>query len=219
MTIQPRPRRGLALNFKPKKGDVTHEWCGKNSVKGADCPYCPKPLLRILTLSTADPLLEVEAAKTSAVHLLYCWTCSIPYGEFSYRIRPDASVELMQVPPVNQFAFGAAGPYDDYPGVFPGQKVALVPLSEANTKEQAKARQDEDTLLELLPGTRQLGGFPPIANPQEIACPSCAKLSPLLAMICDDASGNEPMESAPPTLSQAPAVARWCSTSAASAPS
>ena len=176
------PNRGYRLTFYPMPGEVQHEFCGNHEIRGATCPHCHKPLLRILSLSASDQALNLDAAKTPIVHLLYCWTCSIPFGEFAYKINADGSIELIRVPERYEYEFGAAGPYDGYTGVFPPRKVALTPVDE---NAETTAEEDDDP-------AHQIGGEPFIANPQTIQCPVCSKPMPLLASICDDASGNDP---------------------------
>jgi len=157
------------------------------------CPNCSKPLLRILSLSAADSRLDVDPEKTGVVHLLYCWTCSIPYGVFSYRIRQNGSVELVEVPPAWEGQFGPAGPYDGYTGQYALKRVGLIPLPEQEQTRQKSAQLDMDLAFEMLSEQKhQVGGFPVIANSQDITCPVCRKESALLSVICDDASGNEP---------------------------
>jgi hypothetical protein len=167
-----------------------HEFCGPNEIENARCPNCPRPLLRILSLSGTDPRLNLDPSKTPAVHLLYCWTCSIPFGIFSYRILRDGGVQLLQVPETHAYAFGPDGPYDGYTGHFPLKKVGLTRLRQDEQRGQRAAQRDLDSALELLlRQEHQIGGFPVIANSQEMICPVCSHTSPLLAAISDSASG------------------------------
>jgi hypothetical protein len=46
--------------------------------------------------------------------------------------------------------------------------------------------------MDLFPQPHQIGGAPLIFNEEPVFCPLCARPSPLLAVICDDASGNPP---------------------------
>jgi hypothetical protein len=127
------PEWGYKLNFSPAGSEVLHEFCGEHNISGAVCPNCDKPLLRPLSLDAKDPVLNFDEARHPIVHLLYCWTCSIPYGEFSYRIGEDGSVKILQVPPRKPDSeFGPEGPYDGYTGVFRNCHVALQPLSETD---------------------------------------------------------------------------------------
>ncbi|MCU1235577.1 MAG: hypothetical protein JWP63_3544 [Candidatus Solibacter sp.] len=188
------PDHGLWLNFSPKPSDSVHHFCGPNDIEGASCPYCRKPLIRVLSLAATDSRLNLDPSKTAKVHLLYCWTCSIPYGVFSYRILNNGSIELLQIPPTWESAIGPDGPYDGYTGHYPQKLVALRQLEIAEHQRQLAAQSDIDLALELMPQKHQVGGFPIIANPQEITCPICSQESPLLAVICDDVSGNQPGE-------------------------
>lgn len=188
------PNHGLWLNFTPGPSDVVHEFCGPNDLEGAGCPYCCKPLIRVLSLAATDSRLNLDPSRTAKVHLLYCWTCSIPYGVFSYRILEDGSIELLQVPPTLESAFGRDGPYDGYTGHFPLRLVALRQLAITEHQRQRAAQSDEDLALDFMPQKHQIGGAPVIANLQEITCPLCSHESPLFAVICDDASGNQPGE-------------------------
>ena len=186
------PEWGYWLDFSPAPDAIQHDFCGSHNILGANCPNCSKPLLRILSLLTADPALRPELSKTPVIHLLYCWTCSIPYGTFSYRIRRDGAVELLKLPPTNEYAFGPDGPYDEYTGVFPIKRVGLVALTKEEQRKQQKAQFDVDLALDLFPQKHQIGGFPVILNSQEVVCPVCSNAAPLFAAICDDASGNQP---------------------------
>ena len=189
--LQSNPEWGLWLNFNPESSEIVHQFCGPHEIQGATCPDCSKPLLRLISLSATDPRLNLDPAKTSVVHLLYCWTCSIPYGVFSYRLQPNGNVELLELPARWETAFGPGGPYDGYTGIFPSKTVSLIRLSELEQEKQRAAQSDNDLSLDLFDPKHQVGGFPVIANPQEIICPVCSKQSPLFAVICDDASGNK----------------------------
>jgi hypothetical protein len=192
LPTQTNPEWGFSLNFDPGPGDVVHEFCGPHEIEGATCPNCSKPLLRLVSLSSTDKRLNVDPARTPTVHLLYCWRCSIPYGVFSYLIREDSGIELLELPPTNEYAFGPKGPYDGYTGTFPLKKVGLAPLSEEEHQKQKVAQSDVDLALELYPQQHQIGGSPVILNPMPMTCPTCSKESPFFALICDDASGNAP---------------------------
>jgi hypothetical protein len=191
--VESNPANGLRLNFEPVASEHQHDFCGPNEISGAICPACSKPLLRVLSLSAADSRLNADPAKTPAVHLLYCWTCSIPYGHFSYRVRQDGTVEVLDLPPTTEYAFGPDGPYDGYTGTYPMKKVSLVALSEEERQAEKLAHSDMDLAFTLFP-RHQIGGTPVILNSEAIACPACLKPSPFLAVICDDASGNRPGE-------------------------
>jgi hypothetical protein len=95
--------------------------------------------------------------------------------------------------PTLNVPFGPDGPYDGYTGHYWLKRVSLIPLSEKVQTRQKAAQSDSDLMLDLYgEQNHQIGGFPVIANSQEITCPVCLKESPLFAVICDDATGNNP---------------------------
>jgi hypothetical protein len=173
---------------------VQHEFCGTHEIRGASCPNCNKPLLRILSLSAKDHVLALDEAKTPVVHLLYCWTCSIPYGEFSYKINRDGSVDMLQIPKPQPYDFGIDGPYDGYTGVYPLQKVILEPIGYVDDAKLAEAQKggQYDSADDLFSPRHQVGGSPFIYNPQTRTCLNCSSEMPVLAAICNDATGNDP---------------------------
>ena len=178
------PERGYKLNFSPSSSEHQHDFCGENNIRGAICPNCNKPLLRLLSLNGSDPVLHFDPNRYPAVHLLYCWTCSIPYGEFSYQIEPDGGVKLIAVPPRQpESEFGPEGPYDGFTGLFQ-------PLSDT-AQEQLEGRHAENAPddCDVYFG-HQVGSYPLIYNPSKAFCPHCSREMPLLAAVCDDAAGN-----------------------------
>jgi hypothetical protein len=192
------PEWGYKLNFSPAISDILHDFCGKDEIAGAVCPNCDKPLLRLLSLYSEDPLLNFDRNRHPSVHLLYCWTCSIPYGEFSYEINRDGSVKILKVPPRQPGTeLGPGGPYDGYTGLFPVRRVALQPLSEAQQQE-LRARQTEDAPddIDAYFG-HQVGGYPFIYNPRKAFCPKCREEMPVLAAICDSTTGNDDFSDRP----------------------
>ena len=192
------PKHGYVLNFSPEGDAVKHEFCGTHQIRGAVCPNCNKPLLRILSLNANDNVLDLNAAKTPVVPLLYCWTCSIPYGEFSYKISPDGSIEIAQIPERQPDSeFGPEGPYDGYTGNYPLRRISLEPMADDDDAklDQARKEEEDDSDSDLFEPRHQIGGSPFIYNPQTLTCPSCSKEMPVLAAICNDATGNNPWES------------------------
>jgi hypothetical protein len=191
------PEWGYLLDFSPAAADVLHDFCGSHAITGAECPHCHKPLLRLLSLDAKDTRLNLDAARHPLVHLLYCWTCSIPFGEFSYKIKSDGSVELLQAPPRQgpKVEHGEAGPYDGYTGVFPHQRVALRPISDDAQRRLTEFQTDQSVYDEseddLFEPRHQIGGFPFVYNPTKTFCPVCSMEMPVLAAICDDARGND----------------------------
>jgi len=185
------PEHGYVLNFSPDANGVQHQFCGTHEIRGAACPNCNKPLLRILSLNAKDRVLNLDESKTPFVHLLYCWTCSIPYGDFSYRVNSDGSIEMLQIPERQPDSeFGLEGPYDGYTGLYPAQRVTLEPMKGVDDAKLAVARKEGE--YDSDDPRHQIGGSPFIENPQTPACPICSKEIPLLAAICDDATGNDP---------------------------
>lgn len=185
------PEWGYKLNFSPSASGHQHDFCGPHDIRGAICSNCNKPLLRLLSLSASDPVLNFDPTSYPVVHLLYCWTCSIPYGEFSYQIDRDGGVKLVEIPPRQpESEFGPEGPYDGFTGLFPAHRVALEPLTDTE-QEALETRQAEDGYdnSDLYFG-HQVGGYPMIYNPWKAFCRKCSKEMPLLASICDDAAGN-----------------------------
>lgn len=184
--LNSNPEHGYLLNFSPEPNNVLHEFCGTHEIRGAVCPNCNKPLLRILSLNAKDRVLNLNEAKTPSVHLLYCWTCSVPFGVFSYRVNSDESIEILHIPERQpESEFGMEGPYDGYTGKYPTRKVSLEAINEASDANWAAARKESEP-------RHQIGGSPFIENPQTPACPICSDEMPLLATICDDAAGNDP---------------------------
>ncbi len=152
--------------------------------------------MRLLSLHAKDVRLNFDVVRHPVVHLLYCWTCSVPFGEFSYRVGGDGTIELLQVAPRQPtMEFGSEGPYDGYTGVFPYRQVGLQQQT-ADEQRMLTARQSDDSDGddddELFSPRHQVGGYPLIYNPGKVFCPVCSVEMPLLAAICDDATGNDP---------------------------
>jgi len=190
-----QPTQGHWLEFDPKiRGSMQHEFGGDHRISGADCPTCRKRLLRLLSLDTRDAALGF-ASSIPFLHLFYCWTCSIPFGVFSYRIERDGSIAILSYEKDYEGAFGPEGPYEDYPEVFPKHSVSLRQLT-STEQDFLKKKGDEDVEIpeefSYLDDTpHQVGGQPFIFSPQwPITCPSCSSDAPFLAAISDNASGN-----------------------------
>jgi|HubBroStandDraft_4_1064222.scaffolds.fasta_scaffold01806_3 hypothetical protein len=188
------PEVGNWLNFSANPTDTLHDFCGPHDIAGAHCPNCNKPLMRLLSLDAKDERLRFDPVRQPVVHLLYCWTCSIPFGEFTYKVTSDGSVELLQVPPRKpEMEFGQEGPYEGYTGVFPHRQVSLQPLT-ADEEKQLRARvvdDFDDGDEDLFTPRHQVGGYPFIYNPSKTSCPLCSSEMPLLAAICDSSIGND----------------------------
>jgi hypothetical protein len=188
------PEAGYWLNFSPKPTDILHDFCGTHDIAGAIYPNCNKPLMRVLSLYAEDGRLAFDPVRHPVVHLLYCWTCSLPFGQFSYKVAGNGSVELLHVPPRQpKLEFGMEGPYDGFQGIFPHRHVALQPMTADEQKTlQARVLSDsEDDDEDLFAPRHQLGGYPFIYNPSKTFCPVCSKEMPVLAAICDSTIGND----------------------------
>jgi len=188
------PEWGYLVKFAPSATDILHDFCGENFIAAAFCPNCQRPFTRLMSLNTADKALNIERYTLPTVHLLYCWTCSIPFGTFSYKMNNDGSVELLTLPPRKPDSeHGPNGPYDGYTGLFPHRLVALESLS---PEEQLKQRNywlspDSDPVdFEVDELRHQIGGYPFIYNPLKTSCQICLGDMPLFASICNDAGGN-----------------------------
>jgi hypothetical protein len=187
------PEWGYRLNFAPSPTAILHDFCGENRIEGAFCPHCQKPLLRLLSLNTKDEVLNIDPAKIPAVHLLYCWTCGIPFDEFCYRMNDDGSVSLLKVLLRYPSEFGPEGPYDGYTGVFGIHQVSLDPVS-SEDQQRYKASwmaDDVDSCDWDCEVFHQVGGYPYLYNPERRCCPGCGMDMPFFASICDNATGND----------------------------
>jgi len=184
---------GYWLAFGLEVEDSPHQFCGENLIDGANCPACKKPLLRLLSLKANDARLHLGHPEFPFIHLLYCWTCSIPFGHFVYQMQRTGGVELLSWESDYQWAFGTDGPYEGYTGLFPGQAVGLICISEEeNRKMQLYVEKGIESPVEgdrYLYGPRhQIGGSPLIFNAEgSIRCLLCEAEIPLLAAISDDA--------------------------------
>lgn len=187
------PEHGYLLTSPgdPKVGP--HRMGGTQSIRGADCPNCKKPLLRVLTIDTSRSPFALTPSPPKFIHLLYCWTCAIPYGPLAYRLETDGAVELIEYLKEYDGVFGPEGPYDGYTGKFREVCVGL----EALTEEEEELALLVWAGAESPPGKphlgdiqHQIGGFPTIFNPQEPNCPGCGAPAPFLATICDNAEGQ-----------------------------
>jgi hypothetical protein len=191
------PEWGYWLNFSPQEGEMVQQFCGVNDIAGAECPNCRRGLVRVLSLDARDGRLNLDLARHPVVHLLYCWTCGIPYEEFAYRVMQDGSVELLRVAPrMPGVELGPAGPYEGYSGVFPARRVSLAAIS-AEGQEKLLARHGGERVEDAAGWFdlhHQVGGYPVILNPQLRFCPVCDEEMPLLASICNEAAGNDPVD-------------------------
>ncbi len=190
------PSQGYWLEFDGAGVGPKHQFAGVHQIPGSECPACHKPLMRLLSLDSTDKRLNLSPFVAPCVHLLYCWTCSIPYGDFCYELMQDGGVNVLSYKTDDPGAFGPEGPDDNYPSVFPGHSVTLKPLTKAEQDVIRGKQNDEDfdvpeEFSYLDDPRHQIGGEPLIINPQfPLECPKCSSEMPFLAAICDNAGGN-----------------------------
>lgn len=214
---QADPAEPYLLTFAGRLEKRPHRFCPSAAIAGADCPNCKKPLLRLLTLQTSElPFWRSRAKVPAAIHLLYCWTCAIPYGRFGYRIRRGGNVEILKYKDHEAGAFGPDGPYDGYTGKFPERKVGLRALSGKEQKLALQLRADEEfdeKNRHLTDPVHQIGGIPMIYNPEEVQCSACGRDIPFFATICDNARGQDYQADTSSTFvgcSSVQMVFHWC---------
>ncbi len=183
---------------------VAHRFCGEQHISGAWCQNCEKPLLKYLTIDHRDPVVHA-LCRAAPLHLLYCWTCTVPEDYFQYRAGDD-SVEILRYvegacyrsPRYEEF------PYRRYPRYFPEQVVELVPLSSDEQSFIKKCNREyigywwgnKPHHLDYLYGPmHQLGGEPWMANPLydnfygwAVKCAACGNDMPFLASFDNDAT-------------------------------
>ena len=161
------PSRGLSVQFLPGPHQFDHVAAGAHDIPGATCPNCKKPLLRLLSLDSRDPLLELDGLARPFVHLLFCWTCPLSNG-FTYGLGHDGRIALVD------YATGSPEstfPWHDYPVHFAGSAVALVPIDPVVGGSQS----------------HQIGGQPRFVQaPPRDFCPHCGGPMVFLALVADE---------------------------------
>ena len=180
-------------SFTQIMGDRTHYFCGEQTIHGAICPNCSKPLIQFLTLDTEDTRLLLLKSKTRYLSLLFCWCCNVSQEPFYYRTHTDERVEIL--------GFGQGGtasdfPYEDYPIFFPGIRCDFLEIpdnvqnliQQANRGEHVSSEiQFEGILIAQL--NHQVGGEPWLTqqNPEfRLKCCLCNKFMSFLASIGDE---------------------------------
>lgn len=184
------PGQGFSVVLAPSARNHDHRFCGDHRIEGAVCPNCDKPMLRVMSLDTADARLELQDLGVPAVHLLFCWTCNLAQGESAYELREDGGIRW-----VSYLRGGVERdfPYPDYPPAFPGTGLELEALS----------REDQATLIRLNEGSldpskldvsraplcqpaHQIGGEPFfVQSPPAELCPVCWEPMLFLASVAD----------------------------------
>lgn len=212
---QANPAEPYLLTFSGPLEDRPHAFCPSTPIQGADCPNCQKPLMRLLSLQTSE-LPFWNGHGPASIHLLYCWTCAIPYDLFSYSIHADGSIEILRYLDSYGGSLGPDGPYEGFTGVFPESRVGLRALSPEEQRLALQLRSEDEYFEEyryLTDAVHQIGGYPKIHNSQAVECPSCGKLSPFFATICDNAVGQDFQPEASLTFTQnygVQMVFHWC---------
>jgi hypothetical protein len=189
------PSEPYLVTFSGPEEDRPHTFCPEDRIAEADCPNCRKPLLMLASFETQRLPFSLGDRAPSNLHLLYCWTCAIPYDWFSYRIGALGEVEVIEFLDRYADALGPAGPYEGYTGVFPQSRVGLRALTheEQELALQLQARGEHpESLWYLTEEAHQIGGIPKIWNLRDDAlCPMCSRAAPFFATICDNAVGQE----------------------------
>jgi len=184
------PERGFTLRFT-NRSRFAHTFCGEHSIPGAQCPNCRKPLLRMLTLDTADRRLGLQGLAVPRLHLLFCWTCNLAQGEASYRLLADGGVRF-----VKHRRGGVARdfPYPNHPRFFPGSRFVPEPVPAAESRILGKLNSGELRSIDLRKADRhlatprhQIGGQPYfVQGPPSAECPRCNGPMTFLASIGDE---------------------------------
>lgn len=189
------PRQGFMLDFQ-SRGRFQHTFCGQHQIPGGRCPNCNKPFLRLLSLDTKDPRLNLGKVSFPYLHLVYCWTCAIADDFLAYHMEDGGGIKLLYY---GRGGTSAERPYPDYPEYFPGHRVELKALSRHqqdmirvfNTASSLAPVGDEDNLIDPM---HQVGGEPyVIESLPDMLCQVCGDAMPLLAAICDNAADSSAM--------------------------
>lgn len=184
------PARGFTLKVATRTR-FGHRFCGEHSIPGAQCPNCRKPLLRMLTLDTADRRIGLQGLAVRNLHLLFCWTCNLAQGETAYQVLPDGGVRF-----VKHRRGGVARnfPYPNYPRFFPGCRFVPEPVPAAESRILGKLTSGELRSIDLRKADRhlatprhQIGGQPYfLQGPPSAECPRCNGPMSFLASVGDE---------------------------------
>lgn len=140
-----------------EQAEYDHRLFGVQSIDGAWCPNCNKPLLSLASIDTRDPRLGLTHLPLARIPLLYCMRCCISWAdgdvnttglqrhrhthacgttadsfsgngcEFYYHVSAAESVSILVY---NEGYDAEYLPYPDYPDSFPGIPVMLQPINE-----------------------------------------------------------------------------------------
>jgi len=178
-----------------------HYFNGPHSIPGAHCPNCDRPLLCFLTLDTRDPRLCMMDMPFSALPLLYCWTCTISFEEFYYRLNADGGgVTLLKYG--NGIDANRNFAPDEVPLYFPLSPVELIKMTDEQVAFMDRLRNGETVFAAgdwVDTPTHQLGGLPHLCQGWDdpmFICPMCGKEMPFLAAITDQVFPADIFESA-----------------------
>jgi hypothetical protein len=166
MRIRPLSTNGSFVEFAPRhivNSTFSHTFCGEHDIEGAYCPNCKKPLLRLLSLDTSDPLVGWPGAE-GILPLLFCWTCNIAQQPFCYTWFQSGAVRL------DRFGSGGASlgfPYAQYPICFPMVEARLVPIERQQqdlirgiNSGEVDLTDAYETSLDIAKPRHQVGGEP-----------------------------------------------------------
>lgn len=84
---------GSVIRFEG--GPYAHRFGGRQSIPGADCPNCKKPLMQHLVLDTRDPLVPLRSV-APLIPLLYCMRCALCWETFSYSFEKLDRIRILQ---------------------------------------------------------------------------------------------------------------------------
>jgi len=82
-----------------ESAEYRHIRFGEHAIPGAWCPYCDKPLMRIMELDTHDPRLGMMEFPFSRLPLVYCYKCELCLGPFYYQINSDETITILLTEP------------------------------------------------------------------------------------------------------------------------
>jgi hypothetical protein len=177
------PKQGYRLVISPVHSlAYSHFFCGQPECKNAISPITRKPLLRFLSLDTADPRLELRTPLIPRIELLYSLTCKISYVDFFYKIIGNR-IEILNLnfSPEDSKEIFTDVPYQEYPDFFPRSQVDLIAVDENERSIVKLINETDDFELELEypefnEPYHQIGGEPYfVQKPDVLSCPECGK--------------------------------------------
>jgi hypothetical protein len=168
-------------------GSEVHLFAGEKLYDGGICPNCNKPLLLLLRINTRDEKVCISSDRLAEVPILFCWTCDVSQGMFSYKVLGKGEISVVE------FQHGEIQsdfPYDNYPVFFPETPIVLEPVSPEEEQVLSKyhaGELDTSDLPDTLDRPRhQIGGQPFCYSDDDVHCPVCGEIIPLLGVLGDD---------------------------------